>query len=576
MSDVNHRRRFLTGTSAMLGAIAMGYSSRDLFAADAHASPVRAPSPAERKMTNTNAPAIKNPLFINTIILGGSVEEKVTAARQAGFQQIELWRQDVEHFAQGPARLKSLLDEQALGLTDYQVLLDFDGAPPDKRAAKREEAVQMLETAKAVGATTLLVPASTDRECQAQRVVEDMRWLTQQAAQRNLRIAYEGMAWSTVNPTLPAAWRVVQEIDAPNLGLVVDAFHIFVRKRTAADLDGIPLEKIFLVQLSDLGHDEQVTADNLVDIARHRRLLPGDGDFPLDSLLERLKGYTGPIGLEVFNDEMRSQPPAEVAQKAMSKLRKVLGIPQRLKRRGDMPAVLVPVTQGDTAEALAFISKAQHAPAIDFLELRLDMLTEAPSAQALSRYVASALHQMDKTGAIVTFRTKAEGGETAISTQEYVRLYESVLAHATPDFIDVEINRGEQAVAAIIENARQHGVGVILSSHDFKATAPRDELLALMERMHEVGADVVKVATMPNDMDDVLALLSASWAFKQQHPDHELISMSMGELGVISRLAGEVFGSDATFGMIGTGSAPGQVEVEKLSHCLTDIHSIIA
>lgn len=37
-----------------------------------------------------------NPLFINTVILGGTPEEKIEAAAQAGFSQIELWRQDVE------------------------------------------------------------------------------------------------------------------------------------------------------------------------------------------------------------------------------------------------------------------------------------------------------------------------------------------------------------------------------------------------------------------------------------------------------------------------------------------------
>jgi len=74
-----------------------------------------------------------NPLFINTVLLGGTTEEKIIAAAQAGFTQLELWRQDVEA-AKGPAQdVAALLQKQQLGLTDYQVLLDFDGAPDEQR-----------------------------------------------------------------------------------------------------------------------------------------------------------------------------------------------------------------------------------------------------------------------------------------------------------------------------------------------------------------------------------------------------------------------------------------------------------
>ncbi|MHC1479046.1 sugar phosphate isomerase/epimerase family protein [Frateuria aurantia] len=261
-------------------------------------------------------------LFINTILLGGTTAEKIEAAKTAGFDQIELWRQDLEQLGNDAAAAARLLDQASIGLTDYQVLLDFDGAPDSKRAAKRAEAVSMLDTAVAVGATTLLVPASTDFACRPERIVEDMRWLAREAGQRGLRIAHEGMAWSTVHSSLPAVWKVVQEVGEPNLGVVVDAFHIFARCRTAADLDGIPRDRIFLVQLSDL--DTELNPGNLVEIARHHRLLPGEGSFPLASLLEKLSDYHGPIGLEVFNDALKSQNPLEVAAKAMASLKRVL------------------------------------------------------------------------------------------------------------------------------------------------------------------------------------------------------------------------------------------------------------
>lgn len=265
-----------------------------------------------------------NPLFINTVLLGGSTEEKLKAASQAGFDQVELWRQDVEAASGDASDVARLLDNHRLALTDYQVLLDFDGAPDDQRESKRQEALQMLDTAVELGATTLLTPASTHQGCIADREEEDIRWLARQAGKRGLHVAFEAMAWSTHINNTAAAWQLVQKVNEPNLGLVVDAFHIFVLNRTVDDLAGIPMDKIFLVQLSDL-----VTLpshDHLVDVARHQRLLPAEGNFPLSSLADYLhqQGYSGPIGLEVFNDRYHQLPPAEVASKALQSLKKVL------------------------------------------------------------------------------------------------------------------------------------------------------------------------------------------------------------------------------------------------------------
>lgn len=269
-------------------------------------------------------PSLTNALFLNTVLLGGTTDAKLSAARSAGFDQVELWRQDIEAANNDSAAVASTLKRLRLGLTDYQVLLDFDGAPDAIRESKRAEALRMLDTAVAVGANTVLAPACTHAECVPERIESDLRWLAREAAQRGLRIAYEAMAWSTVNHFTPDAWRTIQNVGEDNIGLVVDAFHIFVKKRTARDLDGIPADKIFLVQFSDLGHDP--APENLIDTARHHRLLPGQGHFPVMSILDTVlaKGYTGPIGLEVFNDDIKAQAPERAAVDAMQALRRLL------------------------------------------------------------------------------------------------------------------------------------------------------------------------------------------------------------------------------------------------------------
>ena len=89
--------------------------------------------------------------------------------------------------------------------------------------------------------------------------------------------------------------------------------------------------------------------------------------------------------------------------------------------------------------------------------------------------------------------------------------------------------------------------------------------------MEKCGADVCKMAVMPNSPDDVLNLLSAT---NDAHAliNRPLITMSMGKWGLISRLSGELFGSSLTFGCVGNASAPGQIEADELNTVLQIIH----
>lgn len=278
-----------------------------------------------------NFRSFDNPLFINTIVLNGTVEQKVAAACGAGFDQIELWRQDIDGYAGGPESFGRWIQRQPIGITDYQIIRDFDGAPGEIREKKRVEALDTLDTAVKIGARVVLTTASTDPSCDANRVDEDMRWLAREAAAKELKIAYEYLAWSIVNFTLPAVWDLVKRLNEPNLGLVIDDFHTFARGRDAHDLEGIPVDRIYLVQLSDLNQgklyhpDHPSYREQVVDTARHQRLLPGYGQFPIETILQPLReaNYSGPIGVEVFNDDMKAQDPQKVALEAMSALRKI-------------------------------------------------------------------------------------------------------------------------------------------------------------------------------------------------------------------------------------------------------------
>ncbi|WP_058970170.1 sugar phosphate isomerase/epimerase family protein [Type-D symbiont of Plautia stali] len=257
-----------------------------------------------------------NPKFLNLVLLNGEPEQKLRAARAAGFEQVEIWREDVE------ANTAPLAQQLALGFTNLQVLRDFTGAPDHLRLQKREEMRQFIQIAQAIGCNTLQAPATTRTDCVAERIDEDLRWMASEAARYSMRIMYEPMAWCSVDNTLPLAWERLQRLDQPNIGLVVDLFHICALGGDASQLDGIPADRIYEVQLCDMAEMPPQEPGALSDYARHQRLLPGDGIIEVERFIDKLKsgGYSGPVGIEVFNDALKAQPPEVAAQQAWQAL----------------------------------------------------------------------------------------------------------------------------------------------------------------------------------------------------------------------------------------------------------------
>ena len=90
--------------------------------------------------------------------------------------------------------------------------------------------------------------------------------------------------------------------------------------------------------------------------------------------------------------------------------------------------------------------------------------------------------------------------------------------------------------------------------------------------MQDLGADLPKIAVMPNSAKDVLTLLCATDEMVTEHAKRPIITMSMGGTGLVSRISGETFGSALTFGAAKKASAPGQIAVQDLYEVLNLIH----
>jgi 3-dehydroquinate dehydratase I len=233
---------------------------------------------------------------------------------------------------------------------------------------------------------------------------------------------------------------------------------------------------------------------------------------------------------------------------------------------------IVPITGTTADEAIAQARVIGGSAQTDVVEFRVDFLDIALDAGKLAALGPKVATQLHGKPLIVTFRTKAEGGNKTIADADYGAMYETLLKARFADLIDVEMFRSEAVVRRLVAGAHQVGAFIVMSNHDFSGTPPAAELLARLRRQQELGADVLKLAMMPRDPNDVLELLRATWEMASRYAERPMMTMSMGGTGVVSRLAGEIFGSAMCFGMIGRASAPGQVEVERLVGVLDIVH----
>ena len=236
-----------------------------------------------------------------------------------------------------------------------------------------------------------------------------------------------------------------------------------------------------------------------------------------------------------------------------------------------MPKVCIPIVGKTEAEIVA-AARQMPSSAADLVEWRADWyeaVSDAALVCALLRELRAAIGSLPL---LMTFRTKREGGEREIGPDDYVQLYEKAMDTGCVDMIDAELFMGDAVLGKLIRKAHEKGVRVVASNHDFNKTPEKAEMICRLRMMDAAGADILKIAVMPRDAPDVLALLEVTHMMNEGLTDKPLITMSMGQLGMISRIAGETFGSAVTFGSMGKASAPGQIDAVKLKEVLTIIN----
>jgi len=218
-----------------------------------------------------------------------------------------------------------------------------------------------------------------------------------------------------------------------------------------------------------------------------------------------------------------------------------------------LPRVCVAVIGADANQ---MVEKAEAlARDNSFLELRLDYLAKPGLALPRIKRFTESHHS---TVVIATCRRASSGGKFKGSIASQLDILGKASA-AGCQLVDVELQTASKCKPEQLQKLRGRAA-LILSFHDFRATKKLDETL---EKMLAYPADFYKIVSTATTLSDNVAMIKF---LARQGDRHSLVSMCMGEQGIISRVLGVRAGSVFTFGAASAGeaTAPGQVPAQEL------------
>jgi 4-hydroxyphenylpyruvate dioxygenase len=267
---------------------------------------------------------------IATVCLSGMLRDKLEAAAAAQFDGVEIFENDLLQSSGSAAEVRRIAADLGLAIDMFQPFRDFDAATPAQLARNLVRAQRKFDVMSELGTSLILVCSNVqpDAPDDPDRLAEQFRQLADAAAPRGIRIAYEALAWGSKVKLFSQAWAVVERVARPNFGLALDSFHTLSLRDDPAPIARLPGERIFFMQLADA---PWIPTTDVLSFSRHYRCFPGQGDFNVAGFVRAAldAGYTGPLSLEVFNDEFRSSPVRATAADAR---RSLLWLEEQVRR----------------------------------------------------------------------------------------------------------------------------------------------------------------------------------------------------------------------------------------------------
>lgn len=230
---------------------------------------------------------------------------------------------------------------------------------------------------------------------------------------------------------------------------------------------------------------------------------------------------------------------------------------------GTKPLICTPLV-GTTKEALLVELFNILIKKPDMIEWRADFFEGIANTNQVITIAKEIKEIMGDMPIIFTIRSSREGGQPIpLSDSEAIALNVAICTDTNVEYVDCELSNRPEHFEELRKVAQANGTKVIASFHDFNSTPSKDILMQKIIQSETCGADVAKVAVMPQTLEDVLTLFSVTLEAKNTLKI-PVISMSMGRLGAVTRMIGGVFGSTVSFAIGQNSSAPGQVPIEDL------------
>lgn len=237
--------------------------------------------------------------------------DRCAEAAKVGFKGLGLWHADIEHQLETRTldEMRSIFEDAGLKYLQVEFLADFfveEGRPERAESDRRRRL--LFDTAAVFDAHHIKVGNIPGTPCELNKLTEAFAELCQDASRHtDAKIVYEFMPFDVNVNTLDASLAVVQGAAQANGGLAIDTWHLAKLGIAPGDLRRIPREYLTWVELSD-GQIENMP-DPVDEVVNHRRL-PGEGEFDIPGYVEvcRELGYSGPWGVEVLSEELRSLP----------------------------------------------------------------------------------------------------------------------------------------------------------------------------------------------------------------------------------------------------------------------------
>lgn len=322
---------------------------------------------------------------IATVSISGTFAEKLDAIAAAGFDGIEIFEQDFLASDFTPAEVGRMVADAGLSITLFQPFRDFEGLPEPHRSRAFARAARKFDLMNQLGTDLVLVCSSVHPASMGgiDRMAQDFHDLGDLARAHGVRVGYEALAWGRHVNDHRDAWEVVRRADHPQVGLILDSFHTLGRRIDPDTIRRIPGDRIFFVQLADAPAIEM----DLLYWSRHFRNMPGEGDLDVAAFLRAVMatGYSGPLSLEIFNDQFRAGLPRLVAGDGH---RSLIALMDNVRRAEpslalDLPAFPAPAPV-ERVEYLEFATAPDEAPALQAL---LQAAGFAPSGDHVSKPV---------------------------------------------------------------------------------------------------------------------------------------------------------------------------------------------